>query len=87
MKLKPEYLRLIATIGKGGVWTYKNRNYRVQTVTPNFLTQDPETGDWAPTVHYEVANETHDTQLIGSLRLKFGRPVTEFYRKFRKVAQ
>jgi hypothetical protein len=81
--MKPEHKRLLDTIRPGSVWTYKGRSYRVQCVTPNFLTQDPETGDWAPTVHYEVANETHDTQVVGSLRLKFGRACTEFYRKMK----
>lgn len=81
--MKPEHKRLMATVKNGTVWTYKGRTYRVQTVTPFFLTQDPETGDWAPTVHYEVANETHDTQVVGSVHLKFGRAITEFYRKFR----
>jgi hypothetical protein len=83
--MKPEHKRLMGTIIGGSIWEYKGKKYRVQTVTPNFLTQDPETGDWAPTVHYEVANETRDTQVIGSLRLKFGRPCTEFYRKFKFV--
>ena len=85
--MKPEFEGLIRSHPQGMLAEYKDKLYRVQTVTPGLLSQDPETGEWVPSIIYEVANETRDTQVVGSLTLKFTRPVTEFARKFKKVSQ
>lgn len=85
--MKPEYDALLRSTTQNSLWEYKGKQYRVFCTMPGFLTQDPETGDWAPTVSYRVAKETRDTQVIGSLVLQFGRAITEFNRKFKRIVE
>lgn len=55
------------------MWFYKDRLYRVNSLMENNLSQDPETGEWRPSVRY-VADP--QTQLV------FYRSDTEWLRKF-----
>lgn len=36
------------------VWTYKDQRYRVNSVLLKNLSQDPDTGEWQPTVRYTL---------------------------------
>ena len=55
------------------IWTYKNAFYQVNTLMERNLTQDPETGEWQPTVRYTTYPQNG---------LVFYRADTEFIRKF-----
>lgn len=72
---------LVRQIEPKQVYRYKEKDYRVQTVTIGMLSQD-EGGEWVPTVIYAQAKDTHDTQVVGSVPLNFARPITDFAGKF-----
>jgi hypothetical protein len=74
----------VQTVKDTKVWTYKDKLYRIQTVTIGMLSQDVN-GEWVPTVIYGTHNATHDTQVVGTQPLNFCRPVTEFVAKFKPV--
>lgn len=74
--------RAVDEIKATKVWTYKDKLYRIQTVTIGMLSQDPN-GEWVPTVIYGTHNVTHDTQVVGTQPLNFARPVTDFIAKFK----
>jgi len=55
------------------IWSYKGKKYQVNTLMLRNLSQDPETGEWRPTVRYT---------LYPQCGLVFYRSDTEFLRKF-----
>jgi len=55
------------------IWIYKGKFYQVNTLLKRNLSQDPETGEWRPTVRYTTYPQNG---------LVFYRSDTEWLRKF-----
>lgn len=69
--------RFKSTITQNSIWTYKDVTYQVSSLMENNLSQDPETGQWEPTVRYTCFPQTN---------LVFYRSYTEWLRKFTRVS-
>lgn len=63
-----------STITQNSLWSYKGVTYQVNSLMECNLSQDPETGEWHPTVRYTNFPQTG---------LVFYRSYTEWLRKFR----
>ncbi len=65
------------TLTFNSIWSYKGKPYQVNTLMLKNLSQDPETGEWQPTVRYTLYPQSD---------LVFYRSYTEFLRKFKLVS-
>jgi hypothetical protein len=72
---------LLKIIGSGGIWNYKDVDYRVLRHSFDILSQDPETGEWGPTVFYQLRVDGPQTQR------QFTRSASEWLRKFKYTGE
>lgn len=73
-----EWLFRRTQIEFGSIWSYKGKLYRVNTLMEKNLSQDPDTGEWRPSVRYTCEPQTD---------LVFYRADTEWLRKFTLTRQ